>query len=118
MLWNREHSEVSAVIETLNGQGIKKEKTLLEQISSVHREYQDQIENLRKTTKELEEKYNQEKTFSRACVNDLRILRRRIKKLEYMSRRLGESNTTVRKENLHLMEENIKLLSNINDITQ
>jgi|JI9StandDraft_1071089.scaffolds.fasta_scaffold247521_1 predicted transcriptional regulator len=53
MLWNREHGEVTAVIESLNSQAIKKEKTLLEQISAIHREYQDQIEILRKTSKDL-----------------------------------------------------------------
>lgn len=118
MLWNRQHSEVAVIIETLNGQGIKKEKSLLEQISLIHRQYQDQIEQLKRSNKQLEEKYGQQKVFSRACVNDLRVLRKRIKKLEYVSRKLGETNNGMKQENLHLMQENIKLLSSIKDISQ
>lgn len=48
MLWNRENGEVANVIEALNGQGIKKERSLLEQITGIHHEYQEQIENLKK----------------------------------------------------------------------
>ena len=68
MLWNREHEEVKTIIESLNGLSIKKEKSLLEEISSIHKEYQDQIEQLRKVNSNLSEKYQQEQKFSRGCV--------------------------------------------------
>lgn len=55
MLWNRETQEVSNIVESLNTQGIRKEKTLLEQISSLHREYQLEIESLRNSVTHLEE---------------------------------------------------------------
>ena len=118
MLWNRENSEVKVIIETLNAQTIKKEKTLLSQNSAIHKENQDQIDNLRKTNKELDEQQVKEKVFSRACVENLRILRKRIKKLEYVGRKLGENNGNGKKENLNLLEENIKLMASIKEISQ
>jgi hypothetical protein len=33
----------------------------------------------------------------------MRVLRRRIKKTEYLVKKLGECNLSVKKENLHLM---------------
>jgi len=35
-----------------------------------------------------------------------------------MLKKLGESNLTLKRENLHLLEENIKLLMNVKEVTQ
>jgi hypothetical protein len=48
MLWNRESEEVGAIIEALNGQAVRKERSLLEQISKLHQEYQNEIDGLRR----------------------------------------------------------------------
>ena len=117
MLWNRQQAEIKNVVESLNGQSIKKQKGLLEQISSIHKEYQGQMDQLLKNNRQLEEKYEQERVFSRACVSDLRIIRKRFKKLEYVGRKLGETNNNLKKENFHLLEENIKLMASIKEIT-
>ena len=48
----------------------------------------------------------------------MRVLRRRLKKMEYMVKKLGESNLSIKRENLNLMEENIKLLMNMKEISE
>jgi len=55
MLWNRENLEVTSIVESINDQNLKKEKELLQSISNVHRSYQDEIEGLRRQTKQLQE---------------------------------------------------------------
>jgi hypothetical protein len=105
-------------VENINDQNLKKEKELLQNISNVHRSYQEQIEGLRIENKQLQEESKREKEFGKSCVCNLRVLRRRIKKIEYMLKKLGESNLTLKIENLNLLEENIKLLMNTKEVTQ
>jgi len=45
-------------------------------------------------------------------------MRKRIKKLEYLVKKLSESNQSTKRENLNLIEENVKLLMNIKDISE
>mgnify|MGYP000495325869 CR=1 FL=1 len=97
MLWNREQTEVKSVVDSLHGVGVQKEKTLLGEINSIHEEYQSQIDKLQKKNRELEENLKKEAIFSTACVKDLRVQRKRIKKMEYASRKLGEANSTSKK---------------------
>jgi hypothetical protein len=73
------------------------ERDLLQQISALHGEYQTQIDQLLKTKLEVEEKYGRENVFGKTCVVNLRMLRKRIKKLEYAGRRMGECNATLKK---------------------
>jgi hypothetical protein len=118
MLWNRENEEVSGIIDILNGQGIKKERSFLEQISKIHHEYQSEIDSLRKINKELDENLGKERKFNRTLIDNLRILRKRMKKLEYLVKKLSESNANTKRENLNLIEENIKLLMSIKEISE
>ena len=77
--------------------------SLLEQISSIHEEYQREIESLRKSKRELEEGLGRERKCGRTLVENLRILRRRIKKLEYLAKKLSESTAATKRENLNLI---------------
>ena len=38
--------------------------------------------------------------------------------MEYIGRKIGENNGNTKKENLHLLEENIKLMASIKEITE
>lgn len=44
MLWNRQNFEIKSIIQGLNVQKIKTEKELLQQISTLHNDYQKMIE--------------------------------------------------------------------------
>jgi hypothetical protein len=56
--------------------------------------------------------------FNRTLVENLRAMRKRIKKLEHLVKKLSESNHSIKRENLNLIEENVKLLINIKDISE
>lgn len=52
---------MNGVIEMINGNCIKQEKGFLEEISSLHKHYQEQIEQLRGINSVLEANYNKER---------------------------------------------------------
>ena len=82
----------------------------------MHQEYQEEMEHLSYRNQQLEELHRKEREFAHDCVWNLRVLRRRLKKCEFATKKLAETGIAIRRENLNLIEQNIKLVMSTGEV--
>ena len=83
-------------MNSLHDYSATREKKYLENIRSLHVDYQEQILELTKENFRLKRKYEEEAAISESSINTLRTIRKKVKKYESIIKELSKLNCSLK----------------------